>query len=84
MLNHRQTAYLLEELCVKFGFCLPPEANERVLSETPADAESFARAVFAAEGVDPEPSHRRLYREVLDHIQAAYRRAEKGASSENV
>ena len=75
MLSHRQVEFLLQELCVIYGFCLPPEPYERLLAETPLDPESFAVAVFRAEGMEPAPSWRQLYRQVLVHVEAAYERA---------
>ena len=75
MLTHRQVEFLLEELCVVYGLCLNPDAWERLVVETPPDPESFARAVFKAEGIEPAPSYRKLYRMVLAHVEAAYARA---------
>lgn len=43
---------LLYELCVDLGFCLPPDAYEALVDNPPGDALAFARAVFAAEGLD--------------------------------
>jgi len=80
MLSDRQVHLLLEELCVRFGFCLPPEANERLLADTPPDPESFALAVFLAEGLEPVPSHRALYRQVLVQVERAYDRARPPAT----
>jgi hypothetical protein len=74
--NPRQSEYLREELCVKFGLCLRRDAWERLLAEVPPDADSFARALLAADGLEPEPSHRRLYQQVRHHVEAALRRAD--------
>ena len=80
MLTHRQVEFLLEELCVTYGMCLSPDAWERLCAETPPDPESFALAVFRAEGMEPAPSWRKLYRQVLAHVQAAYARASAQAT----
>lgn len=44
---------LLDELCVKFGFCLPPEAKAALRTNPPQGVHSFMDAVIAAEGLDP-------------------------------
>ena len=48
-----QIEALLHELCSVLGFCLPPEAHERIKSEPPADVDGFTDAVIRAEGLDP-------------------------------
>lgn len=80
MLSHRQVEFLLEEICVKYGLCLSPPEWDRLLADTPPDAESFALAVFRAEGIEPAPSWRELYRKVLAHVKAAYDRASPPAT----
>ncbi len=80
MLSDREVRFLLEELCIQYGFCLPPEENERLVANTPSDAESFALAVFRTEGLEPAPSHRRLFQEVLAHLERAYDRARRPAT----
>ena len=80
MLSERQVEFLLEELCVIYGFCLPAEANERLLADPPPDPEGFTLAIFRAEGIEPAPSHRKLYREVLAHVQRTYDRARPAAT----
>ncbi len=52
-LTSPQAAALLDELCVKLGFCLPPADRRRLEGEPPADVDAFTDAVFAAEGLDP-------------------------------
>ncbi len=46
--------WLIEDLYVKLGFCLPTEAQAQLLEDTPSTAEEFATAVFSAEGIDPD------------------------------
>ena len=46
-------AALLFDLCVKYGFCLPPADSERLMNDPPPDADAFTDAVFIAEGMDP-------------------------------
>ena len=44
---------LLSELCVRYGYCLPPDAQNELLAEPPRDEGSFIEAVLRAEGRDP-------------------------------
>ncbi|HYN94951.1 MAG TPA: hypothetical protein VES42_13970 [Pilimelia sp.] len=63
---------LLNELCIKLGFCLPPEENRRLEQSPPGDVDSFTDAVIEAEGMG-DMSHtdiRRQVREVVErHMQ---------------
>jgi hypothetical protein len=58
---------LLYDLCVDLGFCLPPREHRRLRDAPPADANSFADAVFAAEGMDPG-SQRELWGQVRETV----------------
>jgi hypothetical protein len=59
---------LLDELCIKLGFCLPPEENLRLRESPPAQVDSFTDAVLEAEGMGDMgyPDLRRQVREVVD------------------
>jgi hypothetical protein len=43
-------SHLLDELCVDWGFCIPPTDARRIASTTPLTADQFAHAVLTAEG----------------------------------
>ena len=43
----------LEELCVKFGYCLSPDDQQGILNSSPIDADAFVDAVLTAEGRNP-------------------------------
>jgi len=62
--RRRRVAYLLDELCAQFGFCLPAEARERLEADPPAGADAFAAAVYRAEGFDPTTGDPALHRRV--------------------
>ena len=47
-----QVGALLKELCLELGFCLPSDGYDRIADHPPETADAFARAVFAAEGLD--------------------------------
>jgi hypothetical protein len=69
-------AWLLCELCVELGFCLPPEAQRRLQSALPAGAEAFADAVLAAEGMDPQTADPRLRQQVSARIAKHFQETE--------
>ena len=76
---------LLYELCVDLGFCLPPAAQSQLEKHPPDDADSFARAVFVAEGLNPDHAGRHLYRQVRNRIvDAMNRSAERHEMSNGV
>ena len=45
--------FLLYDICVELGFCLPPGDNARICATEFWDAEAFAQEVFRVEGMDP-------------------------------
>jgi hypothetical protein len=60
---------LLDELCVGYGFCLPPQAQEQLRrSRPPFDVDEFTDAVFAAEGMDPL-LNKTLRRKVRERVE---------------
>jgi hypothetical protein len=42
---------LLNDLCVRLGFCLPPADRERLIADPPGDVDAFTDAVMDAEGL---------------------------------
>ncbi|MBT8399767.1 MAG: hypothetical protein KJO98_04765 [Rhodothermia bacterium] len=63
---------LLYDLCVKYGFCLPPEGYDRIMDEPPTDLSEFVELIFLLEGLDPETANIRLKRKVRDLIVHAH------------
>ncbi len=74
MLSELALRRLLDKLCVELGFCLPPEGQQRLVENPPADVLSFTDAVFIEEGLDPSTADRHLYRQVRDLIADSFRR----------
>jgi hypothetical protein len=69
-LSPEQTRAVLNELCVKLGYCLPPKDYEIVESNPPTDPLAFAELVVRLEGVgelDPE-----AFKPVLDIVLKAF------------
>jgi aminoglycoside N3'-acetyltransferase len=50
----RELSYLLYDLCVKWGFCIPPIRAEEIRKMSRWSAEEFAVSVVEAEVMDPE------------------------------
>jgi hypothetical protein len=75
MLNHKQIQELLDLLCVKYGFCLPPAKQDEIVKRPAEDVLGFAEAVIAADGLDPVTLDRHLYRQVINAVQNAFHRA---------
>ncbi|GIM92433.1 hypothetical protein Ato02nite_042260 [Paractinoplanes toevensis] len=71
---------LLNELCVRLGFCLPPHEIRRLDKSPPSDVDSFTDSVFEAEGMG-DMSYtdlRRQVREVVDRHMRHWAEAEPG------
>ena len=77
-LSFTEAAWLLNEICVQVGFCLPPKKREKLESNPPGDIDSFSRAVCVAEGLNPDLLERQIYRRVWHIVATAF---EKAASS---
>ncbi len=50
----RELNYLLADLCVKWGFCIPSNDMEKISKSETYNAENFAVDVLAAEGMNSE------------------------------
>jgi hypothetical protein len=75
---------LLDRLCIKLGFCLPPNAYRHLLENRPNDSKAFTNAVFVAEGcVDPATADRHLYRKVLAIVSYAFRESDERRDDES-
>ena len=68
---------LLDKLCIKLGFCLPPNAYDALIENPPTDVNGFTNAVFVAEGfLDPSIADRHLYRQVRAMVAEAFLQSE--------
>lgn len=72
MLPPPVAANLLDELCVRLGFCLPPDAKQALIEGAPSTPRAFADAVFLAEGVPLPINRSELYDQVIAVIQRAF------------
>lgn len=73
MLTGRDVVVLLDELCLRLGFCLRRDQYQRLAADPPPNAREFVDEVFRCEGLDPEAADRHLYRQVRDIVVKAYR-----------
>ena len=48
----RELIYLLADLCVKWGFCIPPDSFEKISKMDYYNDKDFAMDVVEAEGLD--------------------------------
>ena len=56
-------AKALDELCVRYGYCLPPDDYRRLIEDPPQDPEAFVDAVLVAEGLNPVVTETRVLRD---------------------
>lgn len=64
MASRIDVGHLLYELCTELGFCLPPEAQARLIEDPPDSVDAFTDAVIVAEGMDPAAVQKRIRRDV--------------------
>jgi hypothetical protein len=65
----RTMPWLLDELCVELGLCLPPEQRLQVLNQPVVNVDELTDAVLVAEGIDPA-LERTLRRQVRAKIES--------------
>jgi len=75
MITAARVDALLNELCSKLGFCLPPEEQARLRDAPPVEVDAFTDAVFVAEGMRPD-GDLHLWREVRKRVREHFRAAE--------
>lgn len=75
MLTPREAEILLNDLCVRLGFCLPPLDHIRLRDNPPPDADAFTEAVLRAEGIDFSP-HGYFYEMVKTPVMRAFQDSE--------
>jgi hypothetical protein len=63
-----EVPWLLDELCVELGLCLPAAERDALMNAPPSDVDAFTDAVFAAEGMDPS-LHKQLRRAMRNKIE---------------
>jgi hypothetical protein len=61
-------------LCVKFGFCLPPSEQDRIVSEPPLTVFDFTDAVYKGERLDPATADKPLLNSVRAVVASHFAR----------
>ena len=61
---------LLYLLCVRFGFCLPPDANADLRANPPRGPEAFTDKVIAVEGLDPATFDSTMRKQMIELARA--------------
>jgi hypothetical protein len=79
-LSESEVDRLLGELCVRLGFCLPPDDQERLRADPPSDADTFTDAVLLAERMDPVLADASLRRSVRARVIDAFNREPFGSA----
>jgi len=74
-IDPEQAKRVLEVLCAKYGFCLPPLWRARLIDCPPRSAEKFVHTVFAAEGLNPHAVDPKLLRSVHQEVREAFDRS---------
>jgi hypothetical protein len=81
-LGRDQARKLLVELCVKVGFCLRPNEQDRIVSEPPLTVSDFTDAVFTSEGLDPAAADKTLLNDVRTVVATHFFRASRHLGEE--
>jgi hypothetical protein len=59
----------LDELCVKYGYCVLGEKAEALLANVPEDADAFVDALLIAEGSNPTLLDKRERHELSEVVR---------------
>ncbi len=73
MISRRDADLLLSWLCSKMGFCNLGSERARLVDVPPETPHEFARAVYFAEGLNPDVADLHLFRQVLEKVKDVYR-----------
>ena len=71
-ISQQQAIRLLETLCTKYGFCLPPLWQARLTKNPPQAVDKFVDTVFHAEGLDPLRADGTLYGKIRAEVRLAF------------
>jgi hypothetical protein len=74
-LSEAEAQRLLNVLCVKYGFCLPPLWSARLERNPPRSINKFLNTVFHAEGLDPISADSGMYKAMREEVRVAFERS---------
>jgi hypothetical protein len=78
-----ETEWLLYDLCVKLGFCLPPPLMQRIINNPPPTIDRFVSVIYKGEGLKPELKSA-LYKQVYDMVAKAFEKHEQSEDNQTV
>ncbi|BEP14367.1 hypothetical protein acdb102_26780 [Acidothermaceae bacterium B102] len=65
---------LLYDVCVRLGYCLPPEQWDALMADPPLDVDAFAEAIFIGEGMEsPREADTHTWRTVRALVEQHFR-----------
>jgi len=80
-LDRDQVEKLLVILCERFGFCLPPMEQERIIGNPPLTVNDFTDAVLLGDGIDPAIADKKLVEAVRALVAGAFVKASASGES---
>jgi hypothetical protein len=82
-ISEREARKLLQVLCVKYGFCLPPLWQARLEKNPPRSIDEFTDTVFHAEGLNPITADHHLYRCLQQEVRQAFERSAEAQGTDD-
>lgn len=67
----RDLEFLLSDLCVEWGFCIPPVYAVKIAQSKELDGDEFAKAVLIAEGMNLE-YEKQWYRRIRSRFETKF------------
>ncbi|MDE0855968.1 MAG: hypothetical protein OSA97_16260 [Nevskia sp.] len=64
--------WLLDELCLRLGYCLQPAQQAMLRNNPPLSANAFVDAVLVAEGLQPELVGKERRRQIMNIVSAVF------------
>jgi hypothetical protein len=74
-LTEHEAEKLLDDLCVKYGFCLPPLWKARLMRNPPRSIDKFLDTVIRAEGLNPITVDTSMHKAMRQEVRSAFERS---------
>jgi hypothetical protein len=76
-ISPKEAEKLLDTLCTKYGFCLPPLWRARLRDCPPRSATKFLDTVIHAEGLTPGATDTSMYKAMLNEVRLAFEQRDR-------